>query len=85
MEGLILKLMLQYFGHLMRRVSSLEKTLMLGKIETRRKREQQWVRWLDGIIDSMDLSLNKLPDVVKNRAELGVLHLRGLQRVGHDL
>ena len=67
MEGLILKLMLQYFGHLMRRVSSLEKTLMLGKIETRRKREQQWVRWLDGIIDSMDMNMSKLREIVKDR------------------
>ena len=81
----MLKLKLQYFGHLMGRTSLLEKTLMLGKTEGRRRRGQQRVRWLDGIIDSMDLSLNKLPDVVKNRAELGVLHLRGLQRVGHDL
>ena len=67
LEGLILKLMLQYFGHLMRRVSSLEKTLMLGKIETRRKREQQWVRWLDGIIDSMDMNMSKLREIVKDR------------------
>ena len=67
MEGLILKLMLQYFGHLMRRVNSLEKTLMLGKIETRRKREQQRVRWLDGIIDSMDMNMSKLREIVKDR------------------
>ena len=66
MEGLILKLMLQYFGHLMRRVNSLEKTLMLGKIETRRKREQQRVRWLDGIIDSMDMNMSKLREIVKD-------------------
>ena len=58
LEGLMLKLKLQYFGHLMQRVDSLEKTLMLGKIEGRRRRGQQRMRWLDGIIDSMDMSLN---------------------------
>ena len=67
LEGLMLKLKLQYFGHLMWRAYSLAKTLMLGKIEGRRRRGWQKIRWLGGIIDSMDMSLNKLPEMVKDR------------------
>ena len=79
----MLKLKLQYFGHLMQRTDSLEKTLMLGKIEGRRRRGQQRMRWLDGITDSKDMSLSKLWETVKD-GKPGVLQSMGSQRVRHD-
>ena len=68
LEGLLLKLKLQYFGHLMRRANSLEKTVIWGKIEGMRRRGQQRMRWVDGIIDLIDMSLSKLQEIVKDRA-----------------